>query len=265
MSTAQSAADSRRTGAFAGMRPLLLCALFLTIPAFYMALNAPDMPYPKAGAWLYGLASVLLIIDLWQRRIGGRCARMDAETGADFLILAGSIAGAFASGSPWSYVEWVLRLVYCTIVFLRIAMLAGRYVRPTRLMHMVVLALVLLGLAGGGFLLLEPTVGSYPEGLWLAFLTAATLGYGDLMPSTPASRIFAVFIVLLGYALFSLVTASIAAILIGEDEKQLRRELHTEARLLRAEIAALRKELPRLVAEEEKAQAAQKKGPEESL
>jgi voltage-gated potassium channel len=82
-----------------------------------------------------------------------------------------------------------------------------------------------------------------------------------MTPSTPASRIFSVFIVLLGYALFSVVTASIAAILIGEDEKQLRRELHAEARLLRSEIAALRQELPQLLAEADAAGVARQKNP----
>jgi voltage-gated potassium channel len=101
----------------------------------------------------------------------------------------------------------------------------------------------LLAVAGEGFLLLEPRVHSYADGVWLAFLTAATLGYGELVPSTPGSRIFAVFVVLLGYALFSVFTASIAAILIGEDERKLRRELHLDTRMLRLEISALRNEL----------------------
>ena len=76
--------------------------------------------------------------------------------------------------------------------------------------------------------------------MWLAFITGATVGYGDLVPSTPASRIFAAFIVLLGYALFSVVTASIAALLVGEDEKRFMRGLHSDMRMLREEIAALR-------------------------
>ncbi len=61
--------------------------------------------------------------------------------------------------------------------------------------------------------------------------------------STPASRIFAVFIVLLGYTLFSVVTASIAALLVGEDEKRIKREMHVEMRALRTEISNLREEL----------------------
>jgi voltage-gated potassium channel len=44
--------------------------------------------------------------------------------------------------------------------------------------------------------------------------TAATVGYGDVavVPSTPTSRVFAVVVVLLGLAVLSLATASLAAI-----------------------------------------------------
>ena len=75
------------------------------------------------------------------------------------------------------------------------------------------------------------------------FTTGATVGYGDLVPSTPASRIFAVFVVLLGYAVFSVVTASIVALFVGEDEKRFEKELHADIRSLRKEVAALRSEL----------------------
>jgi len=69
------------------------------------------------------------------------------------------------------------------------------------------------------------------------------VGYGDLVPSTPASRVLAVFIVILGFGLLSLVTASIAALMVGEDEKRMRRELHADMRILLREIAELRAEL----------------------
>ena len=41
-----------------------------------------------------------------------------------------------------------------------------------------------------------------------------------------ASRLFAVLITMVGLTLFSLVTASVAAFFIGEDEKALRRQMH---------------------------------------
>jgi voltage-gated potassium channel len=105
---------------------------------------------------------------------------------------------------------------------------------------------LMLFLAGAGFYFLEPTVHSFAEGLWLAFVTGSTVGYGDLVPTTTASRIFAVIMVLVGFALLSMVTARISAFFIGEDEKRSRQELHQDIRRLNAEVRALREELGRM-------------------
>ena len=113
------------------------------------------------------------------------------------------------------------------------------------LMYSVLLSLAILGLGGAGFWLIEPKVSSLGDGLWLAFTTAATVGYGDIVPSTTASRVFAVLVVLIGLAVLSLVTASVSAIFVGTEEREIERELMHEIRQLRAEVNALRQELRR--------------------
>lgn len=107
------------------------------------------------------------------------------------------------------------------------------------------LSFLLLLLAGLGFYFLEPTVRTFGEGIWLAFVTGSTVGYGDFVPTTTASRVFAVIMVLAGFALLSMVTATISAFFIGEDEKRLREELHRDIRRLHEEVRALREELGR--------------------
>ncbi|HRI17505.1 MAG TPA: potassium channel family protein [Burkholderiaceae bacterium] len=111
--------------------------------------------------------------------------------------------------------------------------------------YMLGLALALLGLSGLGFWWLEPRAESLEDGLWLAFTTAATVGYGDIVPTTTASKIFSFFVVLIGYGVLSLVTASIAAMWVESEERRIEREilrdLHGQLRDLRAELAALRK------------------------
>ncbi len=80
-------------------------------------------------------------------------------------------------------------------------------------------------LGGLGFWWIDPEVHSFTDGLWLAFTTAATVGYGDYVPSTEASRAFAVVVVLLGLAVLSLVTASIAALFVQKEDRQIEQEL----------------------------------------
>lgn len=109
------------------------------------------------------------------------------------------------------------------------------------------LAIGVVGRCGVGFGAPEPKVETFGDGLWLAFTTAATVGYGDIVPSTPAAKIFAVFVVLMGFAVLSTVTASIAAVWVQSEERRIEREilsdLHQQLKTIRDELAELRAEL----------------------
>ena len=111
------------------------------------------------------------------------------------------------------------------------------------LLYSLVLCLLILSLGGVGFWILEPRALTFSDGLWLAFTTAATVGYGDIVPSTHASRAFAVVVVLLGLAVLSLVTASVAAMFVETEERQIERDLMHEIGNLRAEVKSLRDEV----------------------
>lgn len=221
-------------------RPILFVALSLSIPAFYLLLDDAATRLRHIGSLLYAITALLVGIDLWRRRgmtLPNRLALVDS------VLLLGALASAWPTGTPWSGPEWWLRLGYSAIVFLRFPTLLAPWTLPKHLMQVLALSVILLAIAGAGFYWLEPRVLTYADGVWLAFITGATVGYGDLVPSTHASRIFAVFIVLLGYAIFSVITASIAALFVGEDEKHFQQDLHADVRELRHEIALLRKEL----------------------
>jgi voltage-gated potassium channel len=105
------------------------------------------------------------------------------------------------------------------------------------------LCVAILSLGGVGFWALEPRALTLADGLWLAFTTAATVGYGDIVPSTHASRAFAVLVVLLGLAVLSLVTASLAAMFVETEERQIERDLMHEIGALRSEVRSLQAQL----------------------
>jgi len=112
------------------------------------------------------------------------------------------------------------------------------------LWYSLALCLVIMLFGGAGFWMLEPQVITLQDGLWLAFTTAATVGYGDMVPQTHAGRVFAALMVLLGLSVLSLVTASLAAIFV---EQEVEDEVHTEERKieheLMREIRALREQV----------------------
>ena len=116
--------------------------------------------------------------------------------------------------------------------------------------YSLMLAMAILVLGGVGFWWLDPKVLTLSDGLWLSFTTAATVGYGDLVPSTHASRAFSVVVVLLGLAVLSLVTASLAAMFVErevqEEDRVIERDLMREIRHLREELTQLRQEVQAL-------------------
>jgi voltage-gated potassium channel len=243
------------------VRPWRLAALVGSIPAFYLALAGQRL----AGSVLYVLVAAAFVIDLLAHARALRHRLAGAQPGApqrpqprqiprrlacwEGVLAVGALMCAVPLAAPWPLWEWLLQLAMCGLVFLRLAHQAIGWAGPRRLLQTLVLAAVLLAVAGGGFWLLEPQVASYGDGLWLAFVTASTLGYAEVTPSTPGARIFAFFIVVLGYGVLSLATASIAALFIGADEKRLEHELHADIRRLHAEVVALRAELRSAVAD----------------
>ena len=230
-------------GRIAPHRPFLLLALALATPAFYLILAGPDQLYRGMGSALYGAMAASLAIDIASRWDQLRQGSNRRKAQLELVLFCGALASTWIGEAPWSTLQWLLRLGFSGLVFARLTMVLAAWVERRRLLQVLAAAGSLMAVAGGGFYWLEPQVHSYADGVWLAFITAATVGYGDLVPSTPASRIFAAFIVLLGYAVFSVVTASIAALFVGEDEKRFERELHADIRHLRHEIAVLRDEL----------------------
>ena len=67
------------------------------------------------------------------------------------------------------------------------------------------------------------------DGIWWAWETVTTVGYGDVVPVSPFGRILAILIMILGLGLFSLLTANFSAFLIGREQKE---EEHREERIL---------------------------------
>ena len=119
--------------------------------------------------------------------------------------------------------------------------LRKRFITRRGLIYSLFLCVLILGFGGTGFWLLEPRAHTISDGLWLAFTTAATVGYGDIIPTTHASRAFAVVVVVLGLAVLSLVTASLAAMFVETEERQIERDLLHEIAQLRAEVRSLSK------------------------
>lgn len=238
----------------------MLIALIASVPAFY------DSMMPTAATWatwMYLVSSAVVLATAWhQRRARFRHAHSGAggDTASGLMRLAHEKLDWFLGGalllsavlpqSNESQPALIWRLVIAVLMLYRLLKISMPLLTQTGLARLLALAGTVLGLCGIGFYWLDPEVSTLNEGLWLAFSTAATVGYGDVVPSSTASRIFSVFVVLLGYGVLSLVTASVAAMFVGSQERKVEqeilRDLHAQLKSVRQEIVALRESVEAL-------------------
>ena len=102
--------------------------------------------------------------------------------------------------------------------------LARNSLGPTLLVSFTVIVM-----AGVFIAAIDPAIESPWDGIWWAWVTVTTVGYGDLVPESPQGRVFGRLLMVLGLGLFSLITATFSAFLIARDEEEL---IEREERIL---------------------------------
>jgi voltage-gated potassium channel len=70
----------------------------------------------------------------------------------------------------------------------------------------------------------DPAVKNIGEGMWWALATVSTIGYGDIVPVSPLGRVLGVILVVLGLAIFVIITANILAFVLQREHKKLAKE-----------------------------------------
>lgn len=227
---------------------VMIAAALLSIPAFYLQ----DVATPKllrALGWKLDLVIVLIFSGelCWMMFVVRQKAAYLKNNWLNLLIILGSGLSVIGWQTEWIPLVRLLRVVYVGLIFARLISSLRNLFTPDAIVYLVILGLIVMGIAGAGFYWLEPTVHSFGDGLWLAFATATTIGYGDFVPTVTASRLVAVLMVVIGISILSMVTASIAAFFVGEDEKRMRHEMHKDIKELRDEVAQLRTELRQIL------------------
>jgi len=240
----QSMSHGRGSGWLHGLQ---VWALIATIPAFYLEL-LHEQPSMLARV-IYAVAGLMLGLSEWlaHRHLGSSHHRHPQRRRKRSILLPLLLLGLLAAAAlpPSSTSSWGLaaRSATALLTLAYFVWSLQHWLARGSLPVLLSLALTVLVLCGVGFWWLEPRTPTLADGLWLAFTTAATVGYGDVVPTTPASKIFAVFVVLLGFGVLSLVTASIAAMWVESRERDIEREilqdLHRQVGLLREEVRAL--------------------------
>jgi voltage-gated potassium channel len=101
---------------------------------------------------------------------------------------------------------------------------------------------IIVILAGTLMAVIDPNIETPLDGIWWAWVTITTVGYGDIVPGSTAGRLFGSLLILLGIALFSMLTASFSAFFLAQGEEKISQqeiENNRQVILLQQRVGAL--------------------------
>ena len=110
-------------------------------------------------------------------------------------------------------------------------------------------ALVFTLMAGLLMAGIDPNIENVWQGIWWAWVTVSTVGYGDTVPVSTAGKILGAIVILFGVGFFSLLTASFSAYFVSRGEVEIEEEEEEEISqllLIERRIEAMEKTLKRI-------------------
>lgn len=219
---------------------IMVGVALLSVPAYLLSTAELGPAWHTVASLLDLVILVAFLAELvWMMWLSSHPVRYLLENWLNVIIVLGAAAAALGAATEWIAIVRSMRAAVAVLVMVRTA--AEFHVLFTRkgapmLVGIAVLAVVVLGAL---FFWLDPRIKTFSDGLWLTFITGATVGYGDVVPSTNATRLLAVLTVLVGVALMTLFTGNVVAFFVGGEETRMREALRTDLATLRAEIQKL--------------------------
>jgi voltage-gated potassium channel len=69
---------------------------------------------------------------------------------------------------------------------------------------------------------------SYGDGIWWAIVTLGTVGYGDIVPTTPWGRFLGSVVIVVGVTFLSFLTATVTSLFVSreQEDREAEREAH---------------------------------------
>lgn len=204
--------------------PVLVAAL-LVVPIIFIEERATSATWlTTAGVlnWLVWAAfavEFLVVVSLNDRRLAyTRKAWLDVFIiVSSFPLLPGALeATRLLRLLRLGRALRLLRLFRLAAVITRGATATKTIFKNRGLAYIVVITVLMAMGIGGAFAIIEGA--DLLDGLWWAIVTVTTVGYGDMFPVTPAGRVAAGVLMLLGIGFVALITASIAAHFVDEDK-----------------------------------------------
>lgn len=183
--------------------------------------------------WLFFLVETTLLTCFVRDK-----RRYLATNWINLLIIAVGIPIIWDS-QPYTGALRSLRILLLLGIFLEMSSTIRRMLRANNLGIALLTSLVVVVMAGTSIAVIDPAIDTPWDGIWWAWVTVTTVGYGDIVPESPQGKVFGGLLMILGLGLFSLMTASFSAFLITREEEKV---IEREETIIEKEEALLEKE-----------------------
>ena len=216
--------------------PTIALALWIVV-VWYLESRQKLAPFHSKtldySIWLYFLCETGVLTYLVRNRIN----YLRSNWLGVVIILAG--VPVLWGDLPYAGALRLLRLLIFFSLLVPLSSTVRKVLARNHLGATLVVTAVLVFISGYIVAGIEPGISNPSDGIWWAWVTISGIGYGDIVPQTPAGRMFASVLIAAGIALYAIVTANISVFLISQAEAKGEMEppsMHeVEARLARME------------------------------
>ena len=218
--------------------PMLLLALWIIIEWYLTA--SPQFNYPRdwetVTNWvilLFFLAETVILSGLVTET-----KRYLLTNWVNLLIIVVGIPLLW-SDQPYAGALRSLRILLLLGLVFEISSTVRQVLARNNVGLTLLVSFIIIIMAGTTIAAIDPAVETPWEGIWWAWVTVTTAGYGDIVPESPPGRVFGGILMILGLGLFSLITASFSAFLISREEEEV---IEKEKEIIEKEEAVMSEE-----------------------
>ncbi len=223
--------------------PMLAVALWILVEWYLGAKGLSSPGLETATNWIVWLAFtaelgvLLAVVDDRVRYLRGNWLNV--------LIVLGGVVVLWMDAAPYQALLRSLRLLIAMQVLVNFSRTLQDLLRRNNLGITLLVSLLVTAVAGLLVAGIDPGIDNPFEGLWWAWVTVTTVGYGDVVPVTPAGRILGSMLILLGVGLFSILTANFSVYLISRSRREITEDVEKELRSVEREVGSVRHEVQR--------------------
>ncbi|NOQ90396.1 MAG: ion transporter [Gammaproteobacteria bacterium] len=201
--------------------PMILLAIWILIEWYLREKNIYSEIFGQVTDWVIWLFFVFETV-LLAALVENKVRYLRSNWMNLFIICAG--VPLLWGGGTYAAVLRSLRLLLIFPLLLNVTVTVRKVLSRNYLGSVLLVALAFTLMSGLLIAGIDPSIENVWQGIWWAWVTVATVGYGDTVPQSVAGKVFGAVVILFGVGFFSLLTASFSAYFVSRGEIEIEEE-----------------------------------------